>query len=109
MKKVRGIDRGLLGTWISSDEVGSTVEHRVRTHKGIYQVQCVDAYDGKVGEVYDVNWDGERLRYCVYWASSGRFAKNSILRQSASQVVLTYTFTDTECLRRKRVGSKKRK
>jgi hypothetical protein len=68
----------------------------VRVLKGIYHVQCFDAYDGELGEVYDVSWDGKRLRYCVYWASSGRFAKNSILRLTASQVELTYTFTDAE-------------
>ena len=107
MKKKDEIDKGLLGTWISHDEVGSTVEHWVRAHKGLYRVTCVDTYDGELGEVYDVKWDGERLRYCIYWASSGRFAKNSILRLSANQVELTYTFTDTELLRRKRPRKQK--
>lgn len=86
---------------MSYDEVGSSVEHRVAIVKGQFKVECVDTYDGERAEVYDVKWDGERLRYCLHWESTGRFSKNSMLHLTDGQVELTSTHTDAELLRRK--------
>ena len=109
MKRKSSIDRGLIGNWISYDENGSTIEHRISMAKGEYKVTCVDTYDGELAEVYDVKWDGNRLSYCLHWPSTRRFSRNSILRQSQDQVELTFTYTDTELLRRKPVRQAGRK
>ena len=94
------VNRDLIGHWISCDELGSNVKHQISISRGKYKVTCIDTSDNEIGEVYDVKWDGEKLHYCVYWASTGRFAKNTMVQQAMNQVELTYTYTDSEILKR---------
>ncbi|HUJ11711.1 MAG TPA: hypothetical protein VL171_17005 [Verrucomicrobiae bacterium] len=104
MKKKQPIDRGLTGRWTSCDEFGSTVEYRISIVRGEYRVGCVDTFDGERAEVYDIRGDGDRLRFCAHWPSTGRFSKNSVFWRGAGgadQAELTYTYTDTELLRRR--------
>lgn len=90
---------GLLeGRWVSADPLLDQIEHHVRVENGEYRVSVTDSTDGEHAEVYDVRWDGERLSYCTHWASTGRFAKNSLTALGDDKLRLTYTYTAQEVL-----------
>lgn len=62
---------------------------------------AVDTEDDERADVYDVNWDGISLRYCLYWRSTGRFSKERLMLVEKDKVAMTYTYTDEGILHRK--------
>ncbi len=77
------------------------MEHQISVLEGQYQVTVVDIDDNEVAEVYNIEWDGEKLSYNLYWNSSGRFVKNRLALVEEDKVDLTYTYTDRNILCRK--------
>ncbi len=86
----------LIGKWFNGDEDASSVVLTVRVEGDSFAVEAVDGYDEEVGEVYDVQWDGESLSFAVHWKSTGRFGKYRLLALSENRVDLTYTYTHQE-------------
>lgn len=93
----------LIGTWHSLEETLSVIEYSVHCTVNGFSVVAVDSYDGENGEVSNVEWNDEKqeLKFCCYWASSGRYSKCKFLLYSQDKVEFTYTYTDHEILVRK--------
>lgn len=91
----------LVGSWVNGDEYATETEYIVSSHGSGFRVRAIDRYDGEVGDVFEVKWDGETLSFAVHWNSTGRFLRCRLVAISKNRVSYTYTFTDNETWQRK--------
>lgn len=99
IKSIPKIDL-LIGTWQSTDEIGSDVEYRVTKKKTGYAVVACDTNDGECADIFEKNWNATTgvFSFAAHWNSTGRFVRCRLLLTSKDKVALTYTYTDTETL-----------
>jgi len=92
----------LIGTWISNDPFGSTVEYSVFAVPRGFDVVATDIDDGENGQVSDIDWNGETLSFSTLWESTGRLCKCAMKLLSEHRVEFVLTFTEREIWIRKR-------
>jgi hypothetical protein len=90
----------LLGTWGSLDENGTSVEYTVTQTPGGLSVSARDTYDGEVGVVSEVQYDGSTLEFTVVW-STGRSCRCSMKPGTRNQMLFRFTYTEHEHLQRR--------
>ncbi len=89
----------LVGKWTHADP-WNTMVHSISVTNNCYEVAVYDSEDEEFANIYDIKWDGDKLRYSSYWNSSGRLLKNILQLVEADKVSLTYTYTDHDTLNR---------
>jgi hypothetical protein len=91
----------LAGVWRARDE-WSDVEYCVSGKAPRYRVGVRDFKDGEKADVFETKWHAAKhtLSFAAHWNSTGRFMRCRLMAISASQVDLTYTYTETVALAR---------
>lgn len=86
----------LCGSWRCADGFTATVITIQQSEAG-YSVNATDENDGELAEVYDVKEDNGALRFCLHWASNGRFIKYRffITDENVADVTFTYSTQET--------------
>ena len=101
MKQKTDICRGFVGRWKSADPLLEDVEHHISTSKGEYKISVIDTYDGEKAEVYDIQWDGDHLRYKLHWKSTGRFIKYSLTLLDKGKIGMSFEYSAQDILVKK--------
>ena len=84
----------LIGSWVNGDEYATEVEYIVSGTERRFHLKAVDRYDGEVGEVRDISYDGgtSTLSFAVYW-NYGEIREARLAAIPPNRVSYTYTFT----------------
>lgn len=91
----------LVGTWVSSDEHGSTVQYTVSPVPAGFAVSVGDTYDGELGVVSDIVLRDGVLSFQVLWPSTGRTCQCEMRPVTRDKVDFTFSYTEREYLRRR--------
>ena len=91
----------LVGTWVSPDEFGSTVEYTVSVGRSGLVVSATDSHDGEEAQISEVTSNGTELCFVAKWSSSGRVCRCVMRAASTTQVQFTFSYTEHGHLQRK--------
>lgn len=93
-----------VGTWCAVDITNRHLEYRIRKVKKGYSVSVLDQDDDQKGEVFEEKWDAKKgiFSFAVHWPPTGRFLRIKMMLIEDDKMDMTFTFTDSEILSRKK-------
>jgi hypothetical protein len=89
----------LVGVWRAPDE-WSNIEYRITRKRGAYSVAVRDFEDDERADVFETTYSAKlhELSFAAYWNSTGRFLRCRVRAGSATQLDLTFTYTEMQPL-----------
>ena len=90
----------LVGVWQGDDE-DARAEYTVTAKGDGFEVSAIDAVDGEVFEISNIDWSGDHLRFDSLMPSTGRVGHIVFELLSKDIVEVEFTFTDKSIWKRK--------